>query len=281
MGAVAGGLGAALIWAVGAVFASRAARDIGSVLTLAWVMLTGLLVLGCVLPWSGVPHLSALAVLWLVLGGAGNMVGLLLLYRALRIGQLGVVTPIVSAEGGVAALLAIAAGQPISGLRGLALTMVLTGVVMTARTRRGEAPLTQGDRGAPRWAVAAALSMGVSLFATGRAGGLLPAAWAVLPPRLMTVAAVAVPLGLTGRLRLPPGRLPTLAIAGLCEVGGFLAYALGARDGIAIAAVLASLAGAFAAGLGRLLFGERLGRTQIFGVATIVVGVSLLSALTA
>jgi drug/metabolite transporter (DMT)-like permease len=123
--------------------------------------------------------------------------------------------------------------------------------------------------------------MGLSLFATGRAGSLVPPAWAVLPPRLIGVVAIAIPLALRGRLRFPPGSGRLLAIAGVCEVAGFLAFAAGARHGIAVAAVVATLTGAFGAGLGRLLFGERLQRTQVLGVITIFVGVGTLSALTA
>lgn len=90
MAAVLGGLGAALIWSVGMAFASRAARALGPTLTLAWVMLIGLLALALVLPWTGGAHLSAAAIVWLALGGAGNVAGLLILYHALRIGQMGV-----------------------------------------------------------------------------------------------------------------------------------------------------------------------------------------------
>lgn len=303
MAAVLGGLGAALIWSVGTVFASQAARILGPALTLAWVMLTGLVLLAVVLPASAAPHLSGIAILWLVLGGAGNVAGLLLLYRSLDAGRMGVVMPIVSTEGGIAALIAVLAGQSVSALRGVALVVTVLGVVMTAVTRRSPEPRQaapsahalgewvrhplahlpsgRGDRRAAVWAFAAALSMGVSLFATGRAGDLLPAAWAVLPPRVIGVATITIPLALRRRLRCPPGSARLLVIAGVCEVAGFLAYAAGARHGIAVAAVLATLTGAIGAGFGRLLFGERLQRTQVLGVLTIFLGVGTLTALSA
>ncbi len=44
--AILGGLGAAVSWAITTLTASRASREIGSSSTLAWVMLTGLLVVG-------------------------------------------------------------------------------------------------------------------------------------------------------------------------------------------------------------------------------------------
>jgi drug/metabolite transporter (DMT)-like permease len=65
----------------------------------------------------------------------------------------------------------------------------------------------------------------------------------------------------------------------VCEVIGFVSYALGARHGLAVSAVLASQFAALAAVAGYLLFRERLTRGQVAGVAAIVAGVSLLSVL--
>lgn len=296
MTAVLGGLGAALIWSIGTAFASRAARTMGSMLTLAWVMLIGLVALALVLPFSGSAHISAESAIWLVLGGAGNVAGLLLLYRSLRIGQMGVVMPIVSTEGGIAALIAILAGQSVSGVRGAALVIIVIGVVMTAIARRPAdpeptvaavagptesvpTPRGHGDRRAAAWAGLAALSFGISLFGTGRASGVLPTAWAVMPPRVIGVLAVTLPLLVRRELRIPAGTVHLLLVAGICEVAGFFSYAVGAEHGIAVAAVLATLTGAFGAAFGRLLFGERLRATQVAGVVTIFVGVATISAL--
>src|SRR5205085_7384014 len=76
-----------------------------------------------------------------------------------------------------------------------------------------------------------------------------------------------------------PCRLSPLL--GCARVAGFGLFALGARDGIAISAVLASQFGALAGVMAYLLFRERLARVQVAGVATIVVGVGILSALRA
>lgn len=297
MAAVLGGLGAALIWAVGSMFASRAARALGPQLTLAWVMLVGLIGLGLVLPFSHPPHLSGTSAVWLALGGAGNVAGLLLMYRALRLGQLGVVMPIVATEGGLAALISILAGQPVSVLAAAALVVTVIGVVMTSISPRPAervppaadvaglpaavaTPRGHGDRPAAAWSTLAALSFGVSLFATGKAGAVLPTAWAVMPPRVVGVLAVTIPLGVRRRLRWAPGTGRLLVIAGICEVAGFFAYATGARHDIAVAAVLATLTGAFGAGLGRVFFGEHIRASQVAGVFVIFAGVATLTAIT-
>ena len=92
---------------------------------------------------------------------------------------------------------------------------------------------------------------------------------------------VALPLAAAGRLTLSRRAAPFVVASGLCEVLGFASYTVGARHGIAIAAVLSSQFAAIAAVAAFFVFGERLGRAQVAGVAAIVSGVAALSALQA
>jgi len=69
--------------------------------------------------------------------------------------------------------------------------------------------------------------------------------------------------------------------SGLCEVFGFASYAVGARHGIAVAAVLASQFAALAAVAAYFLFHERLTRVQLTGIVAIAVGVAVLTAIQA
>lgn len=299
MAAVLGGLGTAIIWSVGSVGASRAARQIGPFLTLAWVMLIGLGLTAVLLPVAGSASISGTAIVWLVLSGAGNVAGLLLVYRALRLGRLGVVMPIATTEGGIAALIAILAGQSVGAVRGGALLATMVGVLLTASSsgpdgaaadapakplppggsRAVANPVGHGDRRAAGWAGAGALCFGIGLYTTARAGAALPVVWAVMPPRVLGVVAVTIPLALGGRLSWPRGCGRWLVLSGACEVGGFLAYALAARHSIPVAAVLATLTGTFGTALGWRLFGERLRPRQLLGGALIFAGVATLSAL--
>jgi drug/metabolite transporter (DMT)-like permease len=263
--AILGGLGAALSWAITALTAARSSRLIGSSSTLAWVMLTGLVVIGPFALAEGRPAaLHGHALGWLALAGAGNIVGLLFVYTGLRLGKVGVVSPISSAEGAVAALLAVAAG-----------------VVMAARPPDEHADDPGHDPRAALLGVAAALAFGVGLYATGRASLALPISWAILPPRLLGVLFVTIPLAALGRLRLTREAAPYVVVGGLAEVTGFVSYALGARHGIAVAAVLASQFAALAAIGGALFFHERLRKTNIAGVIVICAGVAVVSALQA
>jgi drug/metabolite transporter (DMT)-like permease len=93
--------------------------------------------------------------------------------------------------------------------------------------------------------------------------------------------ALAVPLKLAGRLRISRRALPLVAIAGAVEVAGYACYAIAARHGIAIAAVLAAQFAVVSSIGAYLLFGERLTRLQLSGVLVVVLAVSALAAVRA
>jgi drug/metabolite transporter (DMT)-like permease len=280
--AILGGLGAATAWAITTMTAARASRLIGSPATLAWVMLTGLIVVGPVALAEGKPAaLDGGAFVWLVLAGVGNIAGLLLVYNGLRIGKVGVVAPISSSEGAVAAVIAVVAGEHLGVGTGIALGVIAVGIVVAARASSAVPDDERDDPRAILFALGAAGAFGLGLYATGRASVELPIAWAVLPPRLLGVAFVTIPLVLAGRLRLTREAAPYVVGGGLAEVAGFVSYAVGARHGIAISAVFASQFAAIAALAAAILFRERLGRAGIVGVVVIAAGVAAVSALRA
>lgn len=282
MWAILGGLGAAVAWTVTALTSARSSRLIGAPSTLSWVMLSGLLVVAPVALAQGKPAgLDGPALGWLALAGAGNVGGLLLLYTGFRLGGVGVVSPISSAEGAVAALLAVAAGEELGAGTALALAAIVAGVVLVASAHAHVPELDHVDPRAALFGLAAAGAFGTGLYATGRASLDLPIAWAILPPRLLGVAFVFLPVLLARRLRLTRAAAPFAIGSGLAEVAGFACYALGARHGIAVAAVIASQFAALSALAAAVLYGERLGRAGVVGVAVIAVGVAVVSAIQA
>ena len=277
--AVLGGLGAAVCWATAALSAARASRLVGARSVLAWVMLVGFVVAAPLTAASGVPHgLGAHEVVWLVVAGAGNVGGLLCTYEAMRLGRVSLVAPITSTEGAIAAVLAVTTGEALGGASAALLAAIVVGVVLASSS----SPSTTGQP--PRstaLAVLAAFLFGASLFATARVSQALPLVWALIPPRLLGVVAVTLPLFLRGGLRIRRAAVPFVVVSGLAELGGFTAYAEGARHGIAVSAVLASQFAALAAVAAYFVFRERLRPTQIAGVCLIAVCVGVLSALRA
>jgi drug/metabolite transporter (DMT)-like permease len=277
--AVLGGLGAALAFAVTTLCASRSSKLLGPRSVLAWVMIVGLLVAGPVAALNGLPGgLDRRSLGWLLIAGCGNVGGLLVTYAALQTGKVGVIAPIISTEGAIAAAISVAVGgEHLSATSYVLLGVLAVGLVLAAITRTdGSGPTSIRPT---LLSIVGACSFGVSLYAIGRAGAVLPVFWAVLPARLVGVVAVAVPLAATSKLKLSRRAWPFVVAGGIAEVVGLVLYELGARHSLAISAVLSSQFGGIAAVIAYFMFHERLRRVQIGGIALIVVGVAALSAI--
>jgi drug/metabolite transporter (DMT)-like permease len=277
--AVLGGLGAACAWALGTVCYSRASRLLPPASVIALAMVVGLLLTAPPAAVTGLPDLDGGTLALLVLAGAANLGGLALVVTALRAGKVGIVAPVVSTEGAIAAVLAVLAGESVAPGAGVTLALIAAGIVLASTGTEGEATggASQRPREALLLAMAAAVSFGVSLYATGQVSDELSVPWALLPARLLGVLFLAVPLLATRRLRVTREALPFVVAAGVAEVIGFASFTLGARDGIAVSAVLASQFGVLAAFAAFVLFRERLTRLQTVGIASIAVGVAALT----
>jgi drug/metabolite transporter (DMT)-like permease len=277
--AIAGGLLAALIWGTATVSSSRASRMVGATSTLAGVMFVGFVVAVPVALASGVPRgLDPADLAWLAVSGVGNVVGLLLEYRGLRLGKVGVVAAIASTEGAVTALIAIASGEQVSSATAALLGVIAIGIVLASLSpdEPGHPPERRAGVAA-LYGLGAATAFGISLYATARMGRIVSIPWVLVAARVVGVVAVAIPVALTGRLRMTRQVVPLVTLSGLFELGGFIAFTLGARQSIAVTAVLASQFAAVSAVGAFLLFRERLVGIQLAGVATIVAGVTMLA----
>ncbi|HEU4671520.1 MAG TPA: DMT family transporter [Candidatus Limnocylindrales bacterium] len=284
--ALVAGFLTALCWTGTTLTSARSSRLIGASSTLAIVVLTGLVVS---IPFAliDLPAPGALTpsvLLMLLVAGVGNVLGLQLLYRGYREGLVAIVSAISSTEGAIAAVLAILFGEAVSPGVGVALAIVVAGVVLAAfaGVDQSEHPVEGGSaaRGLA-YATAAAVAFGVGLYAVGAAANELPIAWAVLPARVVGVAVVALPLIATRRLRLDRVALPWAVADGLLEVAGIATFAIGAREAIAVTSVLATQFVVITALVAWFLFGEKPTPLQRVGVGTVAVGVAVLSALRA
>ncbi len=275
---VLAGLTAAVMWGLSTVVASRSTKAIGSQGALAWVMLIGGALTLALAPISGVPHgVSGSAWAWAIAAGVGSAFGLSMMYRALRIGQVGVVAPIASTEGALAALLSIALGEWLTVGVAICLGVIALGIFVV--TLRGSA--TDIHLRPSLYAMTAACCFGVGLVGSAKAGDELGALWTILVARAIGVAAIAGPL-LVARSLPRPGRVWWMVtFSALAELIGFAAFIGGSEKGVAIPAVLASQFAAVAAATSYVVFGERLGVRQRAGAAVIFAGVAVLSVLRA
>lgn len=284
--AILGGLGAAFLWASSTLTSSRSSRLIGAASTLGWMMLIGLvLAIPLALASGPLPPMTPELVGWMAASGFGGVSGLLLSYRGLRIGKVGVVSALASTEGAIAAVLAVIAGERLTMPVLAMLVVIVVGIVAVAlatdRPVENAAPTVDelsAERRAVGYGTLAAICFGVSIYGTAQAGLALPPFAAILPVRVVGTVGVFVPMALSGKLQLSRRAAPMVALIGIAEVFGNASFVVGARDSIAIAAVLASQFAAVAAIAAFFLFRERLSLHQRSGVVAICVGVALLTA---
>lgn len=289
--AILGGLGAALCWAFAILTVARASRELGAWSTLAGAMAAGLIVaLPAIAILSPPVAIGGPDVVLMSLIGIVNVAGLVLVYSALRGGNVSVVAPITSTEGAIAAVIAVFLGEQLAPGAGLILGAIVVGVVLASLERTSletevASPTTSAGLvrvSAIRTAIlalGAALAFGVNIYLVGLLGASLPAIWAALPARVVGTVAVTIPLLILGRLRMTRRALPFVIAAGIGDVAGTVSLAFGARDGIAIASVMSSQFAAIAAISAVILFRERLRRIQVVGIATIAAGVAVLTVL--
>ncbi|HEY1169127.1 MAG TPA: DMT family transporter [Candidatus Limnocylindrales bacterium] len=313
--AILGGLGAAVMWAFSGLTSSRSTRLIGASSNLAWMMLVGLAISTPLALASGpVPPITPALAGWMATSGITGVVGLLVMYRGLRIGKVGVVAALASTEGAIAAVISVIAGERLT-IQAVAMLCVIVVGVATVALATGNDPgsvaanddptasddplagntavpgasSTSGslstrigtERQAAMYGAIAAVIFGVNIYSTAQLGHSLPTFMAVMPVRLVGVVAVFVPMALTGRLRMVRPAVPMVVLIGALEVFGNSSYVIGSRESIAIAAVLASQFAAVAAVAAFFLFHERLSLGQRSGIVAIALGVAVLSAVQA
>ncbi len=279
--AVIAGTLTAVIWTIATLSSAQASRRIGAPSTVAGVAFVGLIATIPLLATAPMPTTDDLPQLpWLVIAGGGNIVGLLASYAALRRGKVSIVAPITSTEGAIAATLAILAGEPVTAILFVALSLVVTGIVLTAYGPEGDDASADGlapaRRGGPVFlalAVGSAVMFGVSLFAVGHASGVVPAPWIVASGRIFGVLFIALPLVLTGRLRITREAWPFVFVCGIAEVLGFLTVTWGSRDSIAVTAVLSSQFAVITV-IASMFLGERVRRHQLAGAILTGLGVA-------
>jgi drug/metabolite transporter (DMT)-like permease len=242
------------------------------------VMAIGLVLCTVLAIASGAPDdLGAGTLAWGALSAVTSVGGLSFLYRALRLGSVGIVTPIVATEGGLAAVVAIALGETIGLAIAAALLVMVTGVVVVTYrpSASGIPPAALG------WALLAATTFAVGLVASSHAGKGLGPFWTILGARIVGMVVVVAPMVAAHSLPRPGRALPFVTISGIAEVVGFTGFIVGSDHGVAVPAVIASQFAALAVLGSFLLFGERISRRQLVGIAAILAGVATVTALQA
>ena len=273
------GILAATVWGVAGVAGGLGSRIVGPARAIGWAMLLGMVVAVPLALASGAPgRVDGRTGLWVLLISACMLGGLACVYAGMRYGSISVVAPISATYGGVAALIAILVGDPVTGLAIGALSLAVVGVVLASRGETATPGAAYSNqRVAALLGAGAALLWGVQLWAGGQIQDDLGASWLVASARMIGVLVITVPLLVRGQLRIERKALPYLLVAGVGEVCGFTLYLVDSGYGIAQAAVLTGQYGTVAALIGIFVLKERLQFTQVVGLVLIVLAVVGLS----
>ncbi|MGI8532564.1 MAG: EamA family transporter [Geodermatophilaceae bacterium] len=218
---------------------------------------------------------DATSLRWGALAGLAGGAALAAFYAALAAGMMGVVAPI-SALGLVVPVLAgLVAGERPSAAQLIGIVVALAGVVLASGPE-----LSGGASPRPLLlAAVAGLGFGLTLLFLAQSPDTLPTLAVMRTSSVSLLGVILVVVRRTRGLRPTPRELPALAFVGGADLAANGTYAVAATSGLlSVVAVLASLYPAVTVLLAWRLGGERLGRLQVGGVSTALVGVVLLAA---
>ncbi len=285
------GLTAALAWGLTDTVATVASRRVGSLRATAGTQLTSVLVLASLLLASGA-RLPADPVVALtsLFCGAVAAVAYLAFFTALRHGPITVVSPVVSTYGGLTVVLSVLLlGESLATGQVLGVVVATTGVVLASVTfsggLRGARPAGQGVA----YAIVALVAFAVlTVVMSGpiRVAGWLPV---LLLARIANAGTVWLILGVSRRVRpadpaSAEGRsmdrraIGMVLAAGLLDIGGFIAFAVGLEISQTwLIGITSSFGPVVAVTAGVLLFAERPRPVQWLGLGLVGVSVFLIA----
>ena len=205
--------------------------------------------------------------------------GLAAFYRALAIGNMGVVAPISACAALVPVIVGIATGDRPGIVQAIGIVLALMGVVLASREEVVGGEIGRGAARGTGLAVVSALGFGFFFLAMDRAADG-DVAWAMLINR---VTGVGLLLAAVVAFR-PPFRaggrdIPVLIGIGALDMGANAMYGVAAtKDLVSVVAVLGSLYPLTTVTLAALVLHERPHRLAQVGVVTALCGVVLVAA---
>ncbi len=264
----------ALIYGVGDFSAGLASRHNPAIRVVALTHPLGLIVYVAV-ALATHERLPPASLLWLAaLTGLVGMVAVVLFFRALALGPMGVVSVSSAALGAIVPVLAgVIAGETLTPTRLLGMALILAGIVAFSL-----AP-SHGGRGGLPLALFAGLGFGLFFVLLARASGKESGGAVFWPLAAARLASSVVALLLAARQGGLRPQAPWLILGSFPgDVLGNLFFTLAARSGpLAVAGLLTNLYPVFTALMAALVLRERLRRYQWLGVGVVLAGLPLVS----
>ena len=238
----------------------------------------GTLPLVLVFPLVNDGDYSSSVLTWGISAGLAGGTGVALLYRGLARGRMSVVAPITSVEAAaVPVLFGLVTGERPGTVALIGVGVALLAVVLISMTPEPTADPERDGTGIPE-AIGAGFAFAaffILLAKTGDDTGM----WPLLAMRGSSIALLATGVVATRTsLRVTPGTMWGIVVAGVLDVAANVFYLLSTRHGLlSLVAVITSMYPAATVLLARVFLSERLVRLQIVGLAMAGTGVILIA----
>jgi drug/metabolite transporter (DMT)-like permease len=269
-------LAAAIFYGGSDFLGGLASRRTSTISVVVWSQGLGLLLLLAALPFFGA-HAVTADIAWGALCGVASAAAIMLLYRGLAIGTMGVVSPVSAVLG---AAIPVVYGIALHGERPTALANGGIAAALAAVVCVSAAPGTRRARGLPPGlleAIGAGIAFAVffvALAQTHAEAGLV-SLLAARVTSLLLLTAGALAFGGMANLRVARPALGLVLLCGTLDMCANIFYVVAAHAGLlSIVVVLTQLYPAVTTGLAGVVLRERLGRLQWIGV-TLALGGAL------
>ncbi|HZQ81094.1 MAG TPA: EamA family transporter [Gaiellaceae bacterium] len=213
-----------------------------------------------------------------LLAGAGGGAGLAAFYRALSLGTMSIVSPVVACGAVVPFAISLATGERPAHVAIAGAVLALAGAVLASlEERRADSP----ERArAITLALVAAIALGLFVYFLGLGSREGDALSTLFGARVGSLALLfALSAAQRAPLRVPRAWLPAVAAVGLADVSANALFAFASGHGLlALVSVLGSLYPIVTVLLAHVLLGERLTAAQKAGVAVAMAGVVAIAA---
>ena len=210
--------------------------------------------------------------------GAGGGAGLALFYRALALGTMSVVSPLVACGAVVPFAISVATGERPAALAVVGAIAAICGAVLASVEERRASSSARAR--AIVLAIGAAVALGLFVYFLGLGSREGDALSTLLGARVGSLSLLAVAAAVArAPLRVPRTALLPIAAVGLADVSANALFAAASSRGLlALVSVLGSLYPVTTVLLAHVLLHERLTRSQQAGIAVALGGVALIAA---
>ncbi len=271
-------LASSLSYGVGDFTAGLKARSISLWSVLIITQISGMLLMLLIVAARGAPFPSRI-LLPAVGGGLLMVVFSAAYYRALSIGVMGIVGPVVSLSVAVPVIVGFVGGERPSALQSAGIACAVAGVLLASRERTADESARSTSRASVGLALLAAAAYGFAMVLYSHCAKSDPY-WGIAISRTTSVVVFVAAFAIV-RPPLDARRkdLVPLMISGSLGVSGFTLFSLASTLAyLSIASVLSSLYPVFIAVLAYVFLRERLAQTQLVGVVATLTGVGLIAA---